>query len=114
MKTRRLCALLAFAPGPLVVALDQHVDALDHIAFFIAREGDDALQPKNVRPVGLGDLLYPREEPVRVHFAADQRHGADRRVVDARVQPLVAAMLVMVMAMVVMIVVAMVIMIVMP
>src|SRR5690606_34228038 len=67
-------ALLTVLPRTLVVALDDHVDALHDVAFLITLEGDDALEAQDVGTVGLGDLLDPREEPVGVHLAAAQRN----------------------------------------
>lgn len=51
--------LFAIFPWPLVVALDNHMNTLHHIALGIALEGDNALQAQDVRAVGLGDLLNP-------------------------------------------------------
>ena len=66
-------ALFIFLPRALVIALDDHVHALHHVTLGIALEGNDALEAKDIRAVGLGDLLDPREEPLGVHLAAAQR-----------------------------------------
>src|SRR5690606_21327497 len=45
-------APFAFLPRPLMVALDDHVDALHDIALRIILEGDDALEPQDVGQIG--------------------------------------------------------------
>src|SRR5690606_5564925 len=61
--------LLIVLPRSLMVALDDHMYALHDIAFRIILEGNDALQPQDVRAVHLGRFLNPGKELLRVHFA---------------------------------------------
>src|SRR5262245_24843394 len=61
--------LLAVLPGALVVAFDDHVNALDDVAVRIVLERDDAFEAQNVRAFHLGGLLDPREKLLRVHLA---------------------------------------------
>jgi hypothetical protein len=66
MKTMRLSRFSSCLPVALVVALDDHVHALDHIALIVVRKRDDPLEPQDVRPVELGDLLDPGKELLRI------------------------------------------------
>ncbi len=52
-------ALFVFLPGALVIAFDDHVHALHHIAVRVVLEGDDALEAQDVRSLRLGDVLDP-------------------------------------------------------
>src|SRR5690606_31402376 len=54
--------LLTVLPGSLMIALDDHMNALHDIALGIVLEGDDALEPQDVGAVHLGRLLDPGEE----------------------------------------------------
>ena len=60
---------LTLFPGTLMVALDDHVDALDHIALMIMLESKDALQTENIRTLFLCDFLDPRKELVGIELA---------------------------------------------
>src|SRR5690606_26560464 len=101
--------LLVVLPGALVVAFDDHVHALDDVAFRVVPEGDDALEAQDVRAFDLRDLLDPREELLRIHLAAAQRYGLHRHIMyrGCVVVPVMVMMVVIVpVMMVVMIVIA--------
>src|SRR4051812_10419670 len=59
-------ALLAGLPRPLVIAVENHVHALEHEALVVILEGEDALAAQNARPLLLHQVLHPGEELVRV------------------------------------------------
>src|SRR5690606_5498864 len=65
----------------------------------IAPERDDPLEAEDVRPLGLRDVPYPREEFLRIELAADERDRRHRRIVP------VVVMVVMVMAVLVIVIV---------
>src|SRR5258707_3223593 len=59
-------ALLAGLPRPLVIAVENHVHALEHEALVVILEGEDALAAQNARPLLLHQVLHPGEKLVRV------------------------------------------------
>src|SRR5262249_1418965 len=59
-------ALLARLPRTLMVAVENHVHALEHEALVVVLERQDALAGQNARPLGLHEVLHPGEEFVRV------------------------------------------------
>src|SRR5215217_6440700 len=59
-------ALLAGLPRTLVIAVENHVHALEHEALVVVLEGEDALAAQNARPLLLHQVLHPGEELVRV------------------------------------------------
>src|SRR5262249_15166176 len=59
-------AFLARLPRALVVAIENHVHALEHEALIVVLERQDALAAQNVRPLDLHELLHPGKELVRV------------------------------------------------
>src|ERR1700731_2047400 len=59
-------ALLAVFPGPLVMAGEDHVHALEHEALIIVLERKNPLAAQNVRAFLLHQILHPREEFVRI------------------------------------------------
>ena len=69
-------ALMFFAvlPGTLMVTFDDHVHTLDNIAFMTILESQNALQPKNIRPLLLCDLLNPWEEFICVELTRPKRN----------------------------------------
>src|SRR5262245_47743799 len=58
--------LLAVLPGPLVIAVEDHVYALQHEAFVVVLERDDALAAQDARAVLLHEVLHPGEELVGI------------------------------------------------
>src|SRR5262245_19285169 len=59
-------ALLALLPWPLVVALEDHVHALEYEALIVALERQDAFATQDARSLRLHQVLHPREELVRI------------------------------------------------
>src|SRR5215469_15321290 len=59
-------AFLARLPRPLVVAIENHVHALEHEALVVVLERQDALAAQNVRSLDLHELLHPGKELVGV------------------------------------------------
>ena len=94
---------LAVAPGSLVVAFDDHVNALQHVTLIVAFESQDPLEPKNIRPLNLSDFANPGEEPLRLHLAADQRYRSHRMIMPAVIVVIVMAMLMVIVAMIVLV-----------
>src|SRR5690606_39015372 len=66
--------LFAVLPVALMVALDDHVHALHHVALRIVLERNDALETENVRSLGLRDTLDPLHETSRIHLTTAQGH----------------------------------------
>lgn len=77
-------AFFVVFPGPLMIALDDHMDALDDIALVIVAEGENALEAQDIRALFLGDLLHPWEEFVGIEFAGTQGDRNNRCVVNRR------------------------------
>src|SRR4051812_38264471 len=59
-------ARLAVLPGALVIALQHHVHALEHITVFIAAEGEDALGAQNLLALAGNQVLQPWHEFRRI------------------------------------------------
>lgn len=56
------------------------MDALNDVTLPVAGKGDDAFEAQDVRAIGLGDLLDPGEETIRVHFTAAKRDRLHRHI----------------------------------
>jgi hypothetical protein len=65
-----------------MIAFDNHVHALDHIAVIVPIKCDDSLEPENVRTVDLGDLLDPGEKPFRVERAGAKGNRLDGQIMN--------------------------------
>src|SRR5437899_2555498 len=59
-------ALLAVLPGALVIAIEDHVHALEHEAIVIVLECKNALAAQDARPFGLHEVLHPGKEFVGI------------------------------------------------
>src|SRR5262245_56342419 len=59
-------AFLAVLPGALVVAVEDHVHALEHEARGVVLERQDALAAQDARPLLLHEILHPGEELVGI------------------------------------------------
>src|SRR5262249_30308195 len=59
-------ARLALLPRSLMIAIEDHVHALEYEAGVVALERQDAFAAQNVRSGGLHELLHPGEELVRI------------------------------------------------
>src|ERR1700690_3933193 len=57
---------LILAPGALMVAVEDHVDALEHETLGIVLERQNPLAAQDARPVGGDQILHPGEKLVRV------------------------------------------------
>ena len=88
-------ALLAVLPGPLVVAVQDHVHALEHEALGIVLEIEDALAAQDGRAVLGDELLDPGKELV----GAERLVGLERERLHVLVvivlEPAVVVMVVM-------------------
>src|SRR6478735_215046 len=100
-------ALLAGLPRPLVIAVENHVHALEDEAFVVILEGEDALAAQNARPLLLHEVLHPGEELVRVERLVGPDRDRMHLLVVIVLQP--AAIVVMMSVVVTMIMVMMVI-----
>src|ERR1700731_5050287 len=105
-------ALLAVFPRPLMIAVEDHVHALEHEARIVVLEGEDAFAAQNVGAFLLHQILHPRKELVRIErLVATQRNRLHVLVVivlepAVRMRVLVVVVMIVVMA-VIMIVVMM-------
>src|SRR5262249_10410361 len=59
-------ALLALLPRPLMIAVEDHVHALEYEARVVVLERQDAFAAQNAGSFGWHELLHPGEELVRV------------------------------------------------
>ena len=90
-----------------MVAVEDHVHALEHEALGIVLEGEDALRAQNVRPFLGDEILHPGKELVRVQrLVSPERHALHVLVVvvletTAMMMMLVAMMIAMVVMMIV-------------
>src|ERR1700738_1580221 len=55
-------ARFAVLPGPLVIALEHHVDALKHVAVVIVAERQNSLRAQNLLALAGDQVLQPRHE----------------------------------------------------
>src|SRR5208282_2313254 len=105
--------LLVFVPWPLVVAVEDHVHALEHEALIVALEREDALAAQDVWAFLLHQILHPREELVGIErLVAAQRNRLHVLVVivleaAVMVRLLVMVIVAMIMVMAVIMIVAM-------
>ena len=112
---------LAVLPVALVIALDDHVHTLQHVALRVILESQDALETQDLGAVFLGHAVDPGEEGVRIQLAGAQGHAAHRMRVIMVVMVIVVAvraadviMVVIVVMRVMPVIVVMVVMMVMP
>src|SRR5579864_6649090 len=106
-------ALLVFVPGPLVIAVENHMHALKHEALVVALERQDALAAQNVGPFLLHEVLNPGKEFIGIErlvaFQRDRLHVFVVIVLQAAVMMgmMVVVVVVMIMAVLVIMVVIM-------
>ena len=106
-------ALLDLAPRPLVVAVENHVHALEHEALRVVLERQDAFAAQDARPV-LGDqVLHPREEPIGIERPVGPERERLHLLVVIVLQAVMVVMTVMVIVAMVVAVVIMVMMVIM-
>src|ERR1700736_3318021 len=101
-------ALLALLPRALMIAVEDHVHALEHEALVVVLEGEDALAAQDARSHLLHEVLHPGKELVRV----EQPVGPKRQRLHLLVVIVLEAAAVMMVVVVIMIVVMTVIMVV--
>ena len=88
-----------------MIALDDHVDALEDVALRVVLEGEDALEAEDVGSEGLGELLDPREEELGIERRPAQRDAGDRRIMDVVVMRMLVVVIVAIVVMVVLVMV---------
>src|SRR6266481_1204446 len=59
-------ARLPVLPLTLMITLEHHVHALEHVAVIVAGKGEDAFRAKDLLPLAGYEVLQPRHEFVRV------------------------------------------------
>src|SRR5215813_9080201 len=99
--------LLARLPWALVVAVENHVHALEHEALVVVLERQDALAAQNARPLRLHEVLHPRKELVRVEWLVGPERDRLHLFVMIMLQAAVVAMRVAVTMAVVMVMIVM-------
>ena len=101
-------AFLAFFPGALVVAVEDHMHALEHEALGIVLERQDALAAQDAGPVGGNQILHPGEKLVRVKRLVgperDRLHVFIVIVLEPAVMVVIVAVVMIVMMIMIMIV----------
>src|SRR3569833_1100463 len=106
-------ALLALLPRPLMIAVEDHVHALEDEALGIVLEREDALAAQNVRAFLLHQLLHPREELVGIQgLLTPERHALHVFVVIV-LESMTFAMVMMIVAMMMNVIVMMIVVVVM-
>src|SRR5215470_4819984 len=101
-------AFLARLPRALVVAIENHVHALEHEALVIVLERQDALAAQNVRPLDLHELLHPGEKLVGVERLVGLERDRLHLFVVIVFQPAVVMVrMIMIMSMIVIVIVVM-------
>src|SRR5262249_52073926 len=98
-------ALLAVLPGALVIAVEDHVHALEHEALGIVLEREDALGTQDRRPVFGDELLDPGEEPVGVERLVGLQRQRLHVLVVIVLEPVVARIVIVVVVVAVMMIV---------
>src|ERR1700731_4051637 len=105
-------ALLAVFPRPLVIAVEDHVHALEHEALIVVLESEDAFAAQNVRTFLLHQILHPRKELIRIErLVASQRNRLHVLVVivlepAVRMRVLVVVIVMMIVAVMMVVIVA--------
>src|SRR5437588_8416522 len=84
-------------PLPLMVALEHHVHALEHVAVVIAGEGEDALRAQDLLPLGGHEALQPRHELVRIERLAGAQRQRLHLLVMVMLQPAMAVAVIVMM-----------------
>src|SRR6202030_835472 len=103
-------ALLAVFPRPLMIAVEDHMHALEHEARIVVLEGEDAFAAQNVRAFLLHQVLHPRKELVRIErLVAPERNRLHVLVVIV-LEPAVGVPVLVVMVMIVAVAVIMIVM----
>src|SRR5437762_1757366 len=88
-------------PLPLMIALQHHMDALEHIAVVVAGEGEDALGSQDLLPLGGDKVLQPRHEFGRIERLVRSQRQRLHLLVMVVLQPAMAVTVVVMMVMVV-------------
>ena len=107
MKTRRLSRGFAVLPLTLMIALEHHVDALEHVAVVVAGEGEDALGAQDLLPLGGDEVLQPRHEFGRIERLVRSQRQRLHLLVVIVLQPAMAVAVIVVMAVVMIVVMVM-------
>src|SRR4029079_9664636 len=94
-------ALFIRTPWPLMVAVENHVHALEHEALGVILERKDSLAPQNVRAVLRDEILNPRKELVGIERLVGLERNRLHFLVVVVLQA-IAVMMVVVMIMVIM------------
>src|SRR6185437_7256554 len=98
-------ALLVLVPGPLVIAVQNHMHALKDETLVVALERENALAAQNVRPFLLHQLLDPRKELVGIErlvgFECNRLHVLVVIMLQAAVMMGIIVIVVMLMMMIV-------------
>src|SRR5207302_1723280 len=103
-------AALAVLPLPLVIALQHHVHALEHVAIVVVSEGEDTFRAQNLLALGGDEVLQPRHEFGGIErLVRPQRQRLHVLVVVVLQSAMAVAVIVVVMAVVMIVVVVVVI-----
>src|SRR6266702_1223110 len=92
-------------PLPLMVALEHHVDALEHVTVIVAGKRQDALGAQDLLSLAGYEVLQPRHEFVRIERLVRSKRQRLHILVMVMLQPAMAVAVVVMMVMAVVIVV---------
>ena len=87
-------AFLICPPRPLMIAFDDHMNALHNETLRIVLECNNALEAQNIRPVHLRYFLNPGEKTIWIEITTRQGNGADTGIMVIGIKTLVAGMMV--------------------
>src|ERR1700693_1500590 len=90
-----------------MVAVENHVHALEHEALGITLEGEDALAAQNVLALLLDQGLHPRKELVRIERRLDLERDRLHLLVMIVLEPARMMMVIMIVVMIVIVVMVM-------
>ena len=82
-------ALLIFFPWPLMIAIEEHMDALKDKTPIVILKGENALATQNVRSFFLHEILDPGEKPVGVERLVGAKRNRFHLLVMVVLQPAV-------------------------
>src|SRR4026208_1405615 len=94
-ENRAAVALFICTPRPLMVAIENHVHALEHEALGVILERKDSLAPQNVRAVLRDEILNPRKELVGIERLVGLRRTRLHLLVMVVLQAIAMMMVVM-------------------
>src|SRR6478609_1020551 len=101
-------ARLAVFPLTLMIALEHHVHALEHVAVIVTGKGEDAFRAQDLLSLGGDEILQPRHEFGRIERSVRSQRQRLHLLVMIVLQPAMAVAVAVIMVMAVVVIVIMV------